>query len=458
MLCPSFAFLVLLGTPLLAQNGWVLRTSAATPPSRGWHGMAYDVGRGVHVLFGGRNSSPVNDTWEWDGANWTQRTPAVSPSARLAHTMAADLGRGNVLLFGGRDAAGLLLADTWTYDGAGWVQRQTAHAPSPRVIAGLAHLGNGGQMILYGGEGASTTQAFGDTWAWDGVDWAPVVTLQSPGPRAAFGFTSDFQRASVVLFGGTTGLLDRADAWSFDGIDWRLLPATQSPSPLANTSLAADLGRGILVQFGGFRSANNLPPTDETWLYDGFDWRRDARATAMTPRRAFGLSYDWGRDCFVLFGGWGLTFSLGETWEYDLRGAATWASLGAGCAGLAIAPELRPVGARAVLGATCSQQVTGGVSGGVVFAVGFSSQSWNGAPLPQSLAGYGMPGCQLLVAAEQTVFRGSVGGAARLDVPIPAVASLAGVELYTQALVFQSGANPFGAVVSNGSRMVVGTF
>ena len=74
------------------------------------------------------------------------------------------------------------------------------------------------------------------------------------------------------------------------------------------------------------------------------------------------------------------------------------------------------------------------------------------------LSSLGMPGCQLQIAPEQVVFRASAGGAAQLDVPIPAIASLAGVELFTQALVFQPGVNPFGAVVSNGSRMVVGTF
>ena len=43
------------------------------------HAMAYDVARGVTVLFGGYVLPPdaIGDTWEWDGTSWTRTHPPV---------------------------------------------------------------------------------------------------------------------------------------------------------------------------------------------------------------------------------------------------------------------------------------------------------------------------------------------------------------------------------------------
>jgi hypothetical protein len=40
-------------------------TSNAGPSMRGWHAMTYDSFRGKLVVFGGWNSAPINDTWEY---------------------------------------------------------------------------------------------------------------------------------------------------------------------------------------------------------------------------------------------------------------------------------------------------------------------------------------------------------------------------------------------------------
>ena len=60
------------------------------PSERYGHALSYDSGRGVTVLFGGRDDdgNRFNDTWEWNGASWTQRNPAESPLERELHALA----------------------------------------------------------------------------------------------------------------------------------------------------------------------------------------------------------------------------------------------------------------------------------------------------------------------------------------------------------------------------------
>src|SRR5688572_25517173 len=91
--------------PVAAQGGWVQRLPVHTPPPRGWHGLAYDVSSGRHVLFGGglAVSGVFGDTWEWNGLDWLQVSPATGPSARMCHAMTYDLNRNRVVMTGGRE-------------------------------------------------------------------------------------------------------------------------------------------------------------------------------------------------------------------------------------------------------------------------------------------------------------------------------------------------------------------
>ena len=73
------------------------------------HAMAYDASRQRVVMFGGKgsSSSPLSDTWEWDGKVWTQIKPTTSPTGRLGHAMTYDASRQRVVLFGGMGDSGL---------------------------------------------------------------------------------------------------------------------------------------------------------------------------------------------------------------------------------------------------------------------------------------------------------------------------------------------------------------
>jgi hypothetical protein len=458
MQCTRVAIVLLASLPLAAQSGWVQRSPAHVPPVRAWHGLSYDLFHDVHVLFGGGSTGAMlGDTWQWNGIDWQQIAPTRSPPARCCHAMAYDVSLGCVVLHGGRDNAGIVLDDTWQFDGANWVQQAPAQTPGARQTAGMAFSFARFHTILFGGNGGTPLAPRNDTWEWNGSNWSQVVTAHRPPPRSAFAITSDIVQGRVVLFGGLSGT-DLSDLWSFDGFDWSALPAPQARPARCNSAMAADTSRGMLVQFGGLTITQSQTPTDETWLYDGSDWRLDLRPNPPLARRAFDLSHGLARDRFVLFGGFNGTY-MNQTWEYDLAGAALWLPAGLGCAGTAGVPVLQLVGPqRAISGTTFTMQVSGGVSGFAVFAFGFSATSWNGNPLPLSLASYGMPGCWLYTSVDELRFAAALGSTASLPVAVPPDPGLVGLTVFVQALVPQAAVNPFGAVVSNASRIVVGSF
>src|SRR5262245_36274842 len=75
------------------------------PRPRTGHALAYDIGRGRTVLYGGYDgSSLMSDTWEHDGTRWSRVSTALTPTARSSHALAYDAARSRIVLFGGLDA------------------------------------------------------------------------------------------------------------------------------------------------------------------------------------------------------------------------------------------------------------------------------------------------------------------------------------------------------------------
>ncbi|MGB3967431.1 MAG: hypothetical protein WBO45_11945, partial [Planctomycetota bacterium] len=84
------------------------------------------------------------------------------------------------------------------------------------------------------------------------------------------------------------------------------------------------------------------------------------------------------------------------------------------------------------------------------------AMGWQQLPGPVSLAGIGMPNCNLNISIDGVVLLAGQNGSAEWRLPIPDVPSLVGVHFYNQALVLDAAGNPFGAVVSDAAEGVVG--
>jgi hypothetical protein len=123
-------------------------------------------------------------------------------------------------------------------------------------------------------------------------------------------------------------------------------------------------------------------------------------------------------------------------------------------------PALAPLnGALPVLGTTWTARLGYGTGNGVAaLAIGSSDQTWIGGPLPLDLSALGMPGCTLRVSTEFVASMLLSGGNATLAWQLPLTPSLAGFQFFTQALVLEPAANPFGAVMSNALAASTGPY
>ena len=408
---------------------WADATPATAPSARRWSAMAYDSQRGVTVLFGG---FAPNDTWEWDGSQWG-RVATTGPSIRWEHSMAFDSQRGVTVLFGGNGPQ-----DTWEWDGTAWSLRSTSGPASSGDGQAMAYDSQRGVAVLVGAQG---------TWEWDGTSWTQVSAVALRG-RLAY----DSQRGVTVLFGGSVG---GGDTWEWDGTAWTQV-ATTGPSARTWPALAYDSQRGVTVLFGGLAPPavpGSSPALADSWEWDGTTW---SQVVTAGPSARFGsaMAYDSQREEVVLFGGGGLPqpSNFGDTWEFSAHYPSTARTFGIGCGSprlelLPIHPSPPTVGttARVLLSNIPTPQPVAFV------ALGWSNQTSGAFSLPLSLAGFGMPGCDLLqsadVAAEPVV--GGVAGSATFSAAVPLLPGLLGLELHLQGWAQAPAANAAGVIVSN---------
>lgn len=264
--------------------------------------------------------------------DWVQR-PVQGPSGRESVYLAYDGGRNRTVLFGGVNqgsTANTYLSDTWEYDGTTWAQIPVTGPPAGAL----------GQMVYDSARGVSVLFGGGDnngflapiTWEWNGTTWNPRFTTHRPPSRIWFGMTYDSARHMTVLFGG-----DGADAggnhlllndtWEYDGSDWRQVATARSPSGRYGLGLAYDSGRGKTVMFGGHDDTTGR--LNDTWEYDGNDWTQVVIANPPAVRFLHSMAYVSALGKTVVFGGDyfvpGVTLGPNnETWLYD---GASWQQL-----------------------------------------------------------------------------------------------------------------------------------
>jgi hypothetical protein len=403
--------------------------------------MAHDTARARTVQFTG--FPQLNDTWEYDGSSWTRHVTAASPSPRTFAAFAYDAVRRRSVLFGGSDL-NQLFVETWEYDGVNWLQAAPSSSPPgrnfPAMVFDLARR----RMVLFGGNN------FADTWEYDGVNWTQALPAHHPSGRYRHNMAYDAARGRTVLFGGwdgnPTGQL--GDTWEYDGIDWAQR-AVSGPMARMDHAMTYDPLHGRTILFGG-ASSQALNWLDDTWEYDGSGWRQLAVASRPDGRAGAALAYDLGRARAVMFGG-----PVNDTWELLPSSMPTWTRYGLGCAGGSGTPALDAApAALPSLGSTFTLQLTA-LSGPTFLLFGFDLVQWNGLALPVDFDA-SRPHCNLWIgpAPGAGLLLLPIGGAAGLGLSIPANPALAGTVLGTQALVLD-GSVPAGFALTNGGVLIV---
>lgn len=302
--------------PIVERVQWLQRFPAAAPGARMAPTVVFDAARSSTVVFGGTDTvTPTNDTWRWNGTTWVPLAPGVSPPVRSAAAAAYD-GRGafqRVVLFGGTDAAGMPLADTWAWNGVTWAPLPVA-GPSPRGNSAMAANPVSGEMILFDGDAIT-----GETWSWTGAAWVQLFPLTNPPPRMQHAMAFDPVSGNIIMHGGNDGFgTDYDDTWLWNGTDWVAGPVT-GPGARSGHHLATDLARSRAVLFGGQSTLTGL--LQDTWEWDGTTWQLKTLQPNTPPPATFqgGMAWDAPSTRMVLFGGFTGVAPLGvsgETWNY----------------------------------------------------------------------------------------------------------------------------------------------
>lgn len=419
-------------TPVHAQQ-WVQQATAQSPGAQWFLPLTYDEFNSEAVLFGGFAGAWFDDTWLYANGTWRQAQPTTVPPARCCHSLAFDLVRGRVVMFGGADASNADINDTWEWDGANWTQMQPTNAPSPRRQPRMAFDPTRGTVLLFGGgTGSSGTTVFDDTWAWDGTNWTQLSPRTTPPARWSHALVTDWIRAEMVMFGGAqragTGLLD--DTWLWDGNDWRLATTTFGPSPRWRVRGAYSSTRSRTVFVGD--------TSTETWEWDGSRWWL-SDAGLPGARSANGMAGSLVNPTTVLYGGSGTNTTL----EY-LADRAGIVYSGVGCGAN---PPTITANTLAVPGTSLDGAVMGCPSTLALIALNLAPP----AAGPFDLASFGAPGCTAEVEPNGALVLFApvmAGGIAAWSLAIPNTPSVVGLEVYAQGFPLAPGANPTGILAT----------
>lgn len=294
------------------------------PVPRVYQGLATVPGDRIYMSSGYRPdlSQYINDLFTFDGVStWTQLNPSpalpgpqgVGPEYFVMYGMAWDFRNSKLVAVGHvANILGPLRFGTFTYDGFGWTEIITATSPP------LAH---GNFAVVYD-QGSNTTLIFGgnnsgvytnQTWVFNGARWAQAFPAHNPVARdyPPIGWHPIRRRVVVLDFNG--------DTWEWDGIDWAKIvtAGVGTPDPtLAYTNMAWCGFLGALVLFGG-----QLDPTfvsqGQTWAYDG-GWTQLAPPVSPPARETPQLVTPSADGVGVTaFGGEDITFFFNDTWVLE---------------------------------------------------------------------------------------------------------------------------------------------
>jgi hypothetical protein len=310
--------LVALASVARAQvcNWWV----QAQPGARSSAVAVFDPGAGNVVMYGGSPAGgpggPWSETWLWNGRSWTQHV-GTSPSARSGAAVAFDIGAGAVVLFGGSQGGGNGLADTWLFRESEW--RLVADSgPSARGGAAMCYDTVRQEIILFGGSGASGYSS--ETWSWDGATWR-LLASAGPLPRTGAKIAFDEHRGVAVLFGGSGAAGTFAGTWEWDGAAWTLR-AEAGPGPRGGSTVYYDpVRQRVMLSAGRISTPNGPRCFGDLWSWDGTAWRLES--DGGPARYGHAAAFDTARNELVMTGGTTCTADVpADTWTHRPNGWA----------------------------------------------------------------------------------------------------------------------------------------
>jgi hypothetical protein len=144
--------------------------------------------------------------------------------------------------------------------------------------------------------------------------WNQRFPQNAPSQRTAPLMAYDQKEGKTLLFGGFVGgsQVRLNDTWIWDGNNWSTVDTIHLPAPRSGGGMAYDQATQRIVMFGGDGVSASL---GDTWLWnwDTMDWEQQDPVLSPTPRGVPFMSYDYNNSNVVLFGGG----PLNDTWVWD---------------------------------------------------------------------------------------------------------------------------------------------
>jgi hypothetical protein len=295
------------------------------PAPRYDHVLVYSETTNHLLLFGGRDSDPLGDTWIYEVASsiWRQVDTVAGPEPRFGMGAAYDSASDRALIFAGQGANGFY-NDVWTFDFATetWSRLATSGAePAPRY--GTSAVMIDGQLVISHG---FANGRFDDTFALNlkTDTWTDISPVERPLKRCLHESAFDIPSGQMILFGGCSsgyGPCPQGDTWAFSAKDstWmELKPEGPKPSPRSNPALIAD-GSGSVWLFGG---KTNVGVDSELWSLDVASgiWTLYApNGVAPASRSSHDAIWDVKGKQIIVFGGRGANGPLNDLWALELE-------------------------------------------------------------------------------------------------------------------------------------------
>ena len=199
-----------------ATPAWTKLNPAGTPPPERFGACGvYDPAGDRLVVFGGAGVLIYNDAWALTLSGtptWTQLTPSgTPPPARFLAGSARNPVTNSMVVFGGTDST--LMNDAWTLSLSGspaWTQISASGTPpSQRYQPTAIYDQSRDRLVVFGGFDGVTF--CGDTWAL-ALTGAPAWTQLFPAglsPTPRYGHTAvyDTVRKSMLVYAGLDGVL-----------------------------------------------------------------------------------------------------------------------------------------------------------------------------------------------------------------------------------------------------------
>lgn len=249
---------------------WTRIETPASPPARRLPGHAFDRARGRFVIFGGSTvDTTLRDTWEFDGTTWI-RTGSDGPAV-LNPALVWDEARGEILMVAMADEVGSLTRGAtvmYRYLGSTWERIEPETLPDCVNLTGLVWQEHNGNVLLAGG-GCINGNALGETWEWNGTNWAKITTTGGIiGGVLGHAMTYDPARGETLLFGGAEFGFDRNDTYRYRDGRWLRVSTTNTPTPRSLMVFESAPEHDAVWLFGGLSAFGDL------WKYSGGHWQR----------------------------------------------------------------------------------------------------------------------------------------------------------------------------------------